>query len=165
MVPGEGMRSAVTFSISWTKDCDWLKTIFTSLTPPCFLPSPSHQTLDGMQGPDHRCSLAPRGYSVCVYVGVCVCACAHALYAWVSFEGRDPGYVVEVSSGQGPDRTRPPGGSSADPIGQITINQPNLSRPQLTTSNARQDHTRGQLFLISCINDLILFRSLRQIGR
>lgn len=70
------MRSAVTFSISGTKDCDWLKTIFTSLTPPCFLPSPSHQTLDGMQGPDHHCSLAPRGYSVCVYVGVYVCVLA-----------------------------------------------------------------------------------------
>lgn len=112
-----------------------------SLAPSCFLPSPSHQTLDGTQGPDHHRSMAPRGYRVCVCVcvRVCGCVCVCMLCASAGLEGRDPGYVVEVCSGQGPDRTWPSGGSSAGPIGQVAINQHPLSRPQSTTSNTQED--------------------------
>lgn len=129
-----GRRGAVTFSIRRVQACDWLKTIFSSLSlPPASCLPPSHQTLDGTQGPDHRRSMAPRGYRVCV------CLCVHGVCVSPSLEGRDPGYVVEVCSGQGPDRTWPSGGSSASPIGQVAINQHPLSRLQPTTSNTWED--------------------------
>lgn len=67
-VTGEGEEECGNLFHKETQGCDWLKTTFPSLyppPPPCFLLSPSHQTLDGTQGPDHRRSMAPRGYRVC----------------------------------------------------------------------------------------------------
>lgn len=54
-----------------------MKTIFPSRSLPLVsFPSPSHQTLDGTQCPDHHRSMAPRGYRVCVCAFVCIrCVC------------------------------------------------------------------------------------------
>lgn len=52
-----------------------------------------------------------------------------------SLEAVDPGYVVEVCSGQGPDRTWPSRGSSTSLIGQVDIHQhpcPARSQPLQT---------------------------------
>lgn len=57
----------------------------------CFLPQLR-------QGPDQARSMAPRGYRVSTRY-CCI------LRVFASLEGQDPGNIVEVCSGQGPDRT------------------------------------------------------------
>lgn len=81
--------------------CDWSRAAFPVFSPHSMLPSLANRTSDGTQSHDRRRSMAPREYTV--YAHVCVCECWLCLSQ--PLEGRDPGYVVDVHSGQGPDRT------------------------------------------------------------
>lgn len=84
------------------QDCDWLKTTF-----PCFLlpPLPPSPNLGW-----HTRPCRPPQHGAEGLLSFCVFVCN--LCALASSEGRDPGYVVEVCSGYGPDKTWPAGGSS-----------------------------------------------------
>lgn len=121
-----GRSKAVTFSIRrpWDVIGQGLPSRFLF---PLHASLPCEHTSDGTQSYDQRSSMTPREYSVCV----CLLCLSQPP------EGRDPGYVVEVHSGQGPDRMWPCREGSLATIGRSADQMTPFVLPTwLTTWNA-----------------------------